>query len=473
MVNNSTRSKVALQCERMLYALILILVFEGIIRKLFPVLRTPVFFLKDALCLGILLKIATLKLTGIMAKLRSAWFIMFVMFLPLLHFTTFKDPILALFALKQYLLYIITGITVVVAFPENNEERFRRFLFFVALMICPTTIVAILQNALPPSHWLNLSVGGNSLEAFSAGGFLRVASTFSFTAQYSWFLVAASFFLATSFFLPPEKLFGLPRGFKNHIYFLLALMLVISAFITGGRTAVLGFASTFLLGLLFIFHKWPGFLIKGGLAIAAALIILTVIRSAKPEFFKAYDERSTGNAGRTHEEEMTTRILGGFTEWTEWFQKQDDTSIWFGNGLGVMSNGSAMVSTYASEIRENGFWTEGDIATTFWEGGIYLALIWYGFRLWMIFMCYHLWRKLRSKSYSMAAAIPLAYIVIQGIMAPLGIQPPLSIWWWFAIGIMAFISRAEQVAYTRSVSVNHSPAEQPRFFPNPMPGLSF
>ena len=175
MVNNSTRSKVALQCERMLYALILILVFEGIIRKLFPVLRTPVFFLKDALCLGILLKIATLKLTGIIAKLRSAWFIMFVMFLPLLHFTSFKDPILAIFALKQYLLYIITGITVVVAFPENNEERFRRFLFFVALMICPTTIVAILQNALPPSHWLNLSVGGNSLEAFSAGGFLRVA----------------------------------------------------------------------------------------------------------------------------------------------------------------------------------------------------------------------------------------------------------------------------------------------------------
>ena len=154
---------------------------------------------------------------------------------------------------------------------------------------------------------------------------------------------------------------------------------------------------------------------------------------------------------------MATIVVGGFTEWTEWFQKQDDTSIWFGNGLGVMSNGSAMVSTYASEIRENGFWTEGDIATTFWEGGIYLALIWYGFRLWMIFMCYHLWRKLRSKSYSMAAAIPLAYIVIQGIMAPLGIQPPLSIWWWFAIGIMAFISRAEQVAYTRSVSVNHSP----------------
>ena len=473
MVNSSGRNKVALQCERMLYALILILVFEGIIRKLVPVLGTPVFFLKDMLCLAILFKIATRKFPGIIGKLRSAWFIMFVMFLPLLHFTSFKDPILAIFAWKQYLLYTVTGIAVVIAFPEDNESRFRSFIFFVALMIIPTTIVAILQNALPPSHWLNLSVGGNSLEAFSAGGFLRVASTFSFTAQYSWFLVAVSFFLATSFFLPPEKLFVFPRRLKNHIYFLLAILLVTSAFITGGRTAVLGFSSTFLLGFFFISMKWPGFFIKGGIAIAASLMVLSVIRTAKPEFFMAYDERSTGTENRTHEEELTTRILGGFTQWTVWFRKQDDTSIWFGNGLGVMSNGSAMVSTYASEIRENGFWTEGDIATTFWEGGIYLALIWYGFRLWMIFMCYHLWRKLRGKSYSMAAAIPLAYIVIQGIMAPLGIQPPISIWWWLAIGIVVFISRAEQAAYARSASVNHSPAEQPRFFPNPMPGLSF
>jgi hypothetical protein len=81
-------------------------------------------------------------------------------------------------------------------------------------MIIPTTLVAVLQNSLSSSHWINLSVGGESLEAFSAGGYLRVSSTFSFTAQYSWFLVAESFFLAASFFMPPREFFYLGKNLK-------------------------------------------------------------------------------------------------------------------------------------------------------------------------------------------------------------------------------------------------------------------
>src|SRR5215204_1937015 len=472
MTKFSNREKITSQCERLLYVLIITLVFEGIVRKLFPVLRTPVFFLKDILCMIILFKVASLKLEGVVSRLRSAWSILFVMFLPLLNYTSFKDPMLAMFAAKQYLLYIITGVGVAISFSDSNDERFRRFIFFVAVMIMPTALVAIIQNALPASHWLNLSVGGESLEGFSAGGYLRVASTFSFTAQYSFFLVAESFFLATSFFLPPKKLFGFSSRYKGPIYFLLAVMLVISAFITGGRTAVLGFSATFLLGFLLISIKWPGWFLKGALVIAAGIVMLTVIKTLKPEFFMAYEERSMGSESATHEEELTTRILGGFTEWISWFRDQDDTSIWFGNGLGVMSNGSAIVSSYASEARQDGFWTEGDMATTFWEGGIYLAIIWYGFRLWMIVTCYRLWRKLRNRTYSMAAAVPMAYIAIQGIIAPLGIQPPLSIWWWMAIGIVTFVVRSEQSFLARVVQTNNSPADHPRFYPNPFPGWS-
>jgi len=450
-MKESINRKISDQCERILYALLLLLVFEGILRKAFPALSNPIFFLKDILCVIIVFKIAGSKFPDVITKLKSLWFILFILFLPILHFTSFKDPVLAVFACKQYLLYIVIGVAVAVAFPIYKEQNFRRFIFFTSLMIIPTTLVAVLQNSLPSSHWINLSVGGDSLEAFSAGGYLRVSSTFSFTAQYSWFLIAESFFLAASFFMPPKEFSWLKTGLLPLVFSVLGLMLAISAFITGGRTAVLGCASTILLGFLLIAARRPGWFFKGALVISFCAIILSAVRTVKPEFFMAYDERSSGTESLTHSEEIINRILGGFTEWVDWFTDQDLISIWFGNGLGIMSNGAAAVSSYASEIRQSGFWTEGDVATTFWEGGIYLAVIWYGFRLSMIFLSYRLWRMLKNKTLASAASVPFAYVCIQGLTAQFGIQSPLSIWWWLAIGIIIFLARYER--YKNGVNI--------------------
>ena len=436
--------KVSGQFEMILYAMVLILVFEGILRKLLPVLGTPIFFLKDILCLLVIYKIVDTRFQNILAKLNSAWVLLTFLFLPLLLFTSFKDPLLALFASKQYLIYVVTGILVALSFPNHKEYRFRRFIFFTALLLIPTTIVAILQNALPASHWLNLSVGGESLEGFSAGGYLRVGSTFSFTGQYSWFLNAETLFLATSFFMPPDEKFGLKKEFRPVVYSVLALMLIIGAFVTGGRTAVLGCAATLFLGFILISVKRPEWFFKGVTTILLCIISLAILRSVIPQFFMAYDQRATGTTTVTHNEEVTNRILEGFTQWTDWFVEQDVVSVLFGNGLGIMSNGANLVSSYASNIRSSGFWTEGDMATTFWEGGIYLAVIWYGFRLSMIFLSYRMWRMLKNKMLASAASVPFAYVCIQGLTAQFGIQPPLSIWWWLAIGIIIFIARFEK-----------------------------
>jgi hypothetical protein len=440
----SNRDKISKQCEWLLYILVTTLVFEGIFRKVLPPLSTLIFFIKDAICCAGIFILNRTRLPPIILSLRSTWSRLFILFLPLLVLTGFKDFILAIFASKQYILYIVVGGLLVISFPVNKEENFRKYLFFISLLLLPTTIIAIIQNSLPASHWLNTSVGGDSLEAFSAAGFLRVGSTFSFTAQYSWFLNAESFFLATSFFMPPNLKSKLWHKFKPIIYALLLLMLAIGAFITGGRTAVLGCGGTLVLGLSLIGIKRPGWVFSQGLLIVSlCLISLIALKAVKPQYFMAYEERSVGTEHTTHNEEMANRVFDGFTEWTNWFWEQDATAILMGNGLGIMSNGANQISNYASEIRAT-LWTEGDVSTTFWEGGLYLVVIWYGFRLSVILLCYRIWRSINDKILSSAASVPFAYVIIHGVVAQLAMQPPLSIWWWFAIGIIFFIFQVEK-----------------------------
>lgn len=428
------------QCEILLFALILTMVFEGLLRKLAPSLATPIFFLKDLLCLLGLLIINRVRFRDVLARLNNTWLTLFLLFLPLLFFTAFKDVLLAVFAAKQYLLYLIIAMLIVVAFPGSKHAAFRRFIFFTSLLLIPTTIVAAMQNALPSTHWLNLSVDGGSLERFSAAGYLRVSSTFSFTGQYSWFLNAEAFLLATSFFMQPVFKSGVWRMFRPLIYVLLGLALMTGAFVTGGRSAVIGCGVTLALGFVLIGFNKPSWLFSTGLLVIGLCTTgIYILRIVKPEFMMAYTQRASGTEEISHEEEIATRMAGGFTDWADWFWDQDTKSVLLGNGLGVMSNGSSQISAYASEIRSGGFWTEGDVPSTFWEGGIYLALIWYGFRIYIIFLCLKLWKSIKDKQLRSAAGVPMAYVIIHGLIAQFGIQPPLSIWWWLAIGIIIFL----------------------------------
>jgi hypothetical protein len=439
--NVNTASK---QCKYILYTLVTTLVFEGILRKLLPVLNLPIFFLKDILCIISVYIVIKLKMPTIIATVSNYWIRLCFLFIPLLCFTGFKDPLLIIFAAKQYLLYIVVVVIVSVAFRKGKEEEFKKFVFFNAVLLLPTTIIAVIQNSLPATHWLNTSVGGESMEAFSAGGYLRVGSTFSFTAQYSWFLTVETAFLLTSFFLPPQFKFKYWKFVNTLTYLVLFLMLIVGAFITGGRTAVLGCGTTLVLGFIFIGIKNSRWILsKGALIIFLSVISLFVLRAVKPQFFLAYDARSSGTENATHSEEVVIRVFNGLTDWTSWFWEQDLANVIAGNGLSIMSNGSSQVSSYAASVRSDGFWTEGDVPTTFWEGGVYLALIWYGFRFSLIILCLRLWYKTSDRIIASAAAVPLAYVIIQGSIAQIGMQPPLFVWWSFSIGTIILLYRID------------------------------
>lgn len=427
--------KIYAQRQNLLYLIVGVLVFEGIVRKLVPALGVVVFFLKDILCLLAVYDIVQRK-TGVASiSIYHQWKKVAILFFPLFINTLFFDPALGFFGAKQYLLFTVTAVLVPLTFPAHRLNEFKRFVAFVALMLIPTSLVAMLQISLPPSHWLNMSVGGDSLENFSAAGRLRVSSTFSFTGQYSFFLNMVTAFLAVRFFLPYSSKNRFLRQISTLVPLILGVLLLIGAFITGGRTAVLGCGAVILIG--FIFSAWRSpqlFFRKGVMIFSILLVALLLTRAVKPEFFEAYDQRSKGYGGVSQSEEVQERVLDSFMGWTVWFWDQDWRSIVLGNGLGVMSNGSDQLSSYAAGVRAGGFWTESDFASSIWEGGLYLVFIWYGFRIAVIVACFRVWRTIKSPTLITACSFMLAYVIIIGLIGTLGIQPPMALWWWLSVG---------------------------------------
>ena len=423
--------------QKLLYALVFILVFEGIMRKIAPKsIGALIFFLKDVLCLTSFYFIAKVRLVSTLKLLYTRWAAVAIALCPLLIYTAMLDLPLSIFAAKQYLLYVAAGLLVPMAFPPDSVEKFKRFSLIFAALVIPTTLVAVLQNSLPSSHWLNRSVSGESLEAFAAAGFLRVSSTFSFTGQYSWFLNAVCAFVALNFFLP----YFTKAYLKWMVTLAFGISFMIGIFITGSRTSVVGSGGCLLIGFLLASWKAPSLTISRGL-IAGVLLFISLIlaRTVRPQYFAAYDKRSSGTKDVSHEEEIQERVLDGFTSWTTWFWEQEPTAVLIGNGLGVMSNGADRVSVYAYFIRATGFWTEGDTATTAWEGGLYLLTIWYGFRLIIMAFCFNLWRKIKHGKYAVPASFLLANVIISGTIGNLGMHPPVAIWWWLSVGSIVAI----------------------------------
>ncbi|MFA9191515.1 hypothetical protein AAGV28_09050 [Flavobacterium sp. FZUC8N2.13] len=419
------------KARKLIYVLLVVLVFEGVLRKALPVLGIGIFFLKDLLCIVGLYFFVQTKLSVISKKTANFFKAVIIFMYPLLLYNLFIDPILLVWGGKLYLLYFVMAILMTIAFPANYKNRFGFFSNLFATLIVVTVLTGVLQLNLPATHWLNRSVGGGSLEAFSSAGLLRISSTFSFTAQYSFFLVfACALFLAFFFINIKNK--------KSSLLFLfiqlgVLLLLMIGGFNTGGRSAVLGIVSIIIIGFICIGLNNPFFALKKTIIpILIFLFVFPLIQIWKPEYFAAYTERSSGNKN----EGILDRVLEPFI--------QLKSSSFLGHGLGVMTNGSDKISSYAASIRNAGFWTETDFSTIVWEGGLYLIVIWYGFRLFVIFTSFRILLSIKDNNFYSAGAFLFAYILVQGLIGTLTIQPPIAIYFWICFGALICIQKFDE-----------------------------
>ncbi|MCE0497503.1 MAG: hypothetical protein LV481_06100 [Methylacidiphilales bacterium] len=422
----SHEAATALKLRRLLLTLVLVLTFEGLARKLqIPGTDIPIFLLKDAIVLIMGFYLLRMSRPPAIDFLWVAYLLLIVLFLPLIIITAIHDPILALFGAKEYLLYPLVGFAVFFAFYDTGINQIAHFFRWTSLLIIPTTIVALIQIHLPSTHWLNLSVGGADLASFSAAGKLRVSSTFSFVAQYGAFLNAEFFMLVIALNQMRDLKF-----FWKTIYLSLVPLFVIGNYITGSRGAVVGsFMIVVIAGALSLMK----FQIRSTFRMAAIVLGLFFVVMTEqyllPDEFAAYSGREQGHLIGVSSD-IQHRVFGALFDWTG----DVSSTPFFGYGLGIMSNGSPSFSTYAAHDRDLYGWTESDFASTLFEGGFYLVLVWYGFRYYVIFQTTQRLLADVHEDLSLPASFSQATVILLGIVATLGIQPPIAIWWWMSVG---------------------------------------
>ncbi len=434
--------------RQLIMAMIVILIFEGVIRKLLPGPLSKLFILvKDGIALMIAVGVLQSGVKGIVGQLMMLHAVFAIALIPLILNTFLIDPVLAFFGAKQYLLFHFISYGIVKGFSDFERTDFTRPYKFIALTIYITAPIALIQLKLGAGHWLNLSVSGEDLSGFSAGGNLRVSATFPFIAQFSWYLMAISYAYAISFSWKPKtgrfkKLFHLPT---------MLLLLIVANFITGSRTAVMGnlVVVVFAGGLLMVRgskrgQKWLiGLVIFGAVAYQGAQYLF-------PSAFVAFKARSSDTASFVDSDEMKTRIEHAFLGWTGVYKRKNAGA--FGFGLGTMSNGVQSLSKYADALRKKKIWGETDLANTVLEGGYYLVVIWMLFRVSIILICIKVYLSIKHSKIVFCAAFLTGYIIFNGLTGTFGIQPPTLIWWHFAIGGLMVLSNYEKflVAKKRS-----------------------
>ena len=408
-----------------LLLLVVELTFEGLARKLnIPGTNVAIFLLKDIIVAAIGIQVMRQKRPPTINFLWVAYLAEIVLFLPLILYTAAQDPILAVFGAKEYLLYPMVAFGVFLGFEKSTWPEIVGFFRWIALLVLPTAGIALLQLHLPPTHWLNLSVDGAELDAFSAGGHLRVSSTFSFVAQYCAFINAEVFITVIALNSLKDV-----RFFGKAIYLSIIPLLIVSSYITGSRGAVLTNCVTIAMATalsLVKFESRSTFRIV--LIIGALIMTLAVSRLVFPSAFEAYADRERGQLLGASSE-IQDRMYDTMFDW----MNNVATTPFFGSGLGIMSNGSEVLSRYAFNQREF-TWTETDFASTLFEGGIYLIVVWYGFRYFVIYQAITHFMRVRDRALSLPGAFCAGFVITVGLTGTLGIQPPIAIWWWLAVG---------------------------------------
>ncbi len=425
----------------LLVLLVTTMVLEGAIRKLVGFsLGNYVFLLKDAITFAIGLVLFFYRFPTSSQVLMEAYgFFFFAMLVPF-AMTLGKDPKLAIFGLKQYALFPIVAFGIVAAYGNALRDDLQRFFRWPAFLLIPVTLVAMLELKLPNNNWLNMSVGGEDMSGFAAAGHLRVCSTFPFVAQFAMYINASMYMLGAYLLLHWQQT-------KRRLYFaaLLCVLLVISSFITGSRTAVLGNTATLAIAGALLLVKgsskatsiFVGLAIVGGIALYGA-------RTYFPEAFQAYDARSASSENHTQEEEVRDRMIQAFFRWS-WGIGADYPPTMLGYGLGVMSNGSDRISpSYAGPIRNAGIWGETDLSNTLFDGGYYLVFVFMAFRIFTVLHVLQRIMKLKDPQLFGIGALIGGYTTVQGLIGTLGIQPPLAIWFWLAVGTVIVLGELDK-----------------------------
>lgn len=337
-----------LAIRRLIWVYILLLLFEGALRKWFlPFLAAPLLIARDPIALLILFQVAYSRI-----KLLNPYtLVMFVVTLLSFQFTFYsghQNPAVALYGFRITAFHFPLIFVIGSALTRKDVEAIGRLFLWLVL---PMTVLIALQFYSPQSAWVNRGVGGDISGAGFSGalGFYRPPGTFSFTNGTTLFYSLASVFVFYFWQEPSRKI--------NRIVLVMATMGVAAAIPLSISRGYL-FQVVITAAFFFIASLRSGKSVRRLLVLALALPLLLAVLSQFGFFqtgIEAFSRRLTlaSHSEGGLEGTIGNRFLGGlFSAITE----SGELPLW-GHGLGLGTNvGSSLLTGGRKFLLAEGEW---------------------------------------------------------------------------------------------------------------------
>ncbi|MDJ0708317.1 MAG: hypothetical protein QNJ46_34025 [Leptolyngbyaceae cyanobacterium MO_188.B28] len=426
----------SLNWRRSVKTALIIALLEGALRKwMFPQASELIYFLKDFILVGAYINyfyiykrkykkqpLSRYQFITILICFAAIWCV-FQAFNPSLG-----SPIIGLFGLKNYLLYI--PLIWIVPFLFDSEESLYRFLRAYLLTLIPIGLLAIAQYLSPSSSPLNVYVQDHSTGIAQFGEAVRVTGTFSYIAGYTTYLLVCFTLLLSQLTRKQSSLwFGLT---------LVELcLIVVTSIMTGSRGLLIAFALILIgyFGVLGVTN-----VSNLSRSIQKVLIPMLLVMGLAIFRFGAAIEALWSRGGNS--QDVLPRIANSFTQVSHFFQYK--LLDGYGTGATFQAN-SAIRQLFhlpRGEIIPVGYESEmGRIALDLGPIGFF---IWYGLKLALVFALWKTYRKLKRPFLQQLALLSF-WLQSVTFTNQLVYNHTAGLYHWFIFGFIFLLPRLEQL----------------------------
>jgi hypothetical protein len=438
--------------QRLIWAVLFLVVCEGALRKFLPGLQAQIYLLKDALLIAAYAKFLIArppsgKHDKAISGLRT-WMLLTVSYCVLQLINPNSPSILVTaVGLKNYVLYMPLAFLVPYLFRSGAELENKLRLY--AVVMIPFVALGLVQFSFGPEHWLNSTLDWDeeSLQQaplFGTGEMVRARTTgtFSYVGGYVTFLTVM-------FYLAAGLIVGSKWAVQGNRLVIGMLTLTLAAmFTTGSRTPFYGAAATAPI-ILWIWAA-KGMISARQLIRSVVMcgVVLVIVQFLAPGAIDAYQDRVA------HAYDTGTRLLSPFVE----LYGAIETSPIIGLGMG-----SAHASSMSIMQTLDPWWLQGNIfevetARVTQEIGVIGFLLIYGCRIWLLVKAISLAMCFRTPLYVTLSSV-IAGFFFQSIYLFVVNNPTAGIYYWFSAGLLFAMCRLEsQALATLNTNAAHRPA---------------